>query len=612
MSCMLQAKVRLIVLRNINHIPHNTMNQVLDIRKDNYRVSIAYSSYRGWGLHVMACFDVKKYSCYNDNILAKDGYTLSEKELEKHPFPKSEGLTFTVLNQRNGKPIFHKKFPLQYYWSFWADLQWHLNRVSPGRIVVLSFAVRGAIGLRYAIDTLKLLGSVFVHHLFPNSQWLWFYIQGGKTLSESVIVNGQSEVYSSTVLESRYLNSMNNKSTVDTQRWNYCENYGAMGGLCDEYMPDDFMYTSPIRLPHQNALDNIPIIVAAGSRNQYLYFTLYKLLRTPGIVKDNILVILGNTHQGTLQLLQLMNLNYKQVSTVDIEENYTLNKANQKLFLYYRKVFELASELYSTAPAVIFMDEDVEVSPDFLSYMSQTLRLLYEDPTLYCINGYTQIGLNGLAHHPSRIYRGNVQVQWGYAVTLDFIRESLAVWPKNGTIEYASLYDFWLYHKVRGDRECVFPELSRTKHYGIGINILPLITEKCFVGSQMVNSSGIELPDVGHLELSIWRKDLTNSIKKSFILVGNPCKDGFLPQPTYPTNFTFYYYRRDFEEYNIVAKCFRTWDFSMTGDHEGVTIISPAPKVHIFMVAYPNSTYAYLKPKPVKPFNIDSYSDKEY
>ncbi|ROT70496.1 hypothetical protein C7M84_011225 [Penaeus vannamei] len=201
-------------------------------------------------------------------------------------------------------------------------------------------------------------------------------------------------------------------------------------------------------------------------------------------------------------------------------------------------VFQLVARTFPDAPAVIFLDEDVEVSPDFFSYMSQTLWLLREDPTLYCINGFSVSGYEGRAFNSSLLLRGSVQVQWGYAVSLDFVREALASWEQ--ATSNTKLYDFWLYTNIRRHRECVFPEVSRTRHFGMGTNTVPYLKEPV-IRMPLQREAPIVLHDVAALKLPSWQQHITQEIKDATVLTGNPCRESFLPSPPTARSYVFYY-----------------------------------------------------------------------
>nr|XP_027221139.1 protein O-linked-mannose beta-1,2-N-acetylglucosaminyltransferase 1-like [Penaeus vannamei] len=382
--------------------------------------TLVWSSSSGWGLEVDDCNNTQQQACYNP--IVRYNLLLPPEDAHPHAPREGEGLTLTVLNQRNAAVVFHKVFPLGHYWAHYADLQWHLDRVAPGRILVLTVAVSGAMGLRQAALQLARLGSLFALHLTPMAHWTWVFVKGGRTISETVILQGLAQHQAHLILPLSDLPTPTTPSnqTLQQQRWHYCHLHAAMGGLCDEHTPDPLPPPPPPTLPRQSALAHVPVVVTAGARHQYLYHTLNALLTAPGAQRNNVLVVLGDAPQPTTQLLRLINVNFTKVPV--------LGEGNLKLFRYYRSVFQLVARTFPDAPAVIFLDEDVEVSPDFFSYMSQTLWLLREDPTLYCINGFSATGFEGRAFDKSQVIRGSVQVEWGYAVSLDFVREALASW----------------------------------------------------------------------------------------------------------------------------------------------------------------------------------------
>ncbi|XP_068243947.1 protein O-linked-mannose beta-1,2-N-acetylglucosaminyltransferase 1-like [Palaemon carinicauda] len=411
-------------------------------------------------------------------------------------------------------------------------------------------------------------------------------------------------------------------SRLEQSRWQYCATEGGMGELCDEHNPLPLPIPSPSPLGNETAaaLVSIPVILTAGSRHQYLRHTLTTLLSTPGIQLVDLHVILGDAPPPTIKLLNLLKVKYTILS---VSGNH-----NNKLFIYYRNVYEYAARTFPKAPAVIFLDEDVEVSPDFFSYMSQTLWLLKEDPSIYCINAYSATGINGLSHHPSRVFRGSVQVEWGYAISLDFIREALSVWPKAAHGIKIILYDYFLYTFASKGRECVYPEVGRSFHYGAGTNTMTnLITmETAFLNKTLVQEFGVKLSNVDRLLEDHWKEDLQRNISQATVLVGNPCKRDLLPKSLNSTHdinlFVFYYQLNKFEEngkdipdvsqfYHLYC-CFGAWSISEQGQHKGVGILSLATNATLYLVGVPYSPYSSLKPSWVPLWDIHGIPEEEF
>ncbi|XP_053650770.2 protein O-linked-mannose beta-1,2-N-acetylglucosaminyltransferase 1-like [Cherax quadricarinatus] len=575
-----------------------------------------WSATNGWGLKVERCHPyTHPNTCDTLPPFITQGLTLPPEEAHPHTPPtQGEGITLSVINQRKPALIFHRVFPLGLYWAHWADLEWHLERVAPGRVVVMTVSVFGTIGLRHAAQRLTQLGSVFALYLMPSARWTWVFIKGGRTISETVILQGIAQHKAHLILPLSHMPmpwNSNKNQRVEEERWQYCEAHGAMGGLCDEWSPDPLPLPSAPPVGQQTALAGVGVVVTAGNRHQYLYHTLTTLLATPGAQQHNVLVILGDAPPSTTQLLRLLDLNFTKVAVQ--------GQDNAKLFRYYRSVFQLAVNTFPDAPAVIFLDEDVEVSPDFFSFMSQTLWLLHADPTIYCINAFSNTGFSNRTFNPSRVFRGSVQVMWGYAVTPQFIHEALIKWPKDEHNTNIIIYDFWLYSNVRRGRECVFPEVGRSSHYGMGTNSVPLMVEVIFLNRPVVQESGVPLVGVSRLQLPTWRHDLSNNLTLATPLLGNPCSADFIPKHN-PEQLYVFYYRLDAIEQGLpdasqffaLQNCVGGWALSDQGQHEGVSILAFSIYTTLYLVGVPFSSYSHLKPRDLPLWDVNTIPEEEF
>lgn len=61
--------------------------------------------------------------------------------------------------------------------------------------------------------------------------------------------------------------------------------------------------------------------------------------------------------------------------------------------------------MFNDAKYAILLEEDLDVSPDFFSYFSQTASLLDKDESLYCISAWNDQGYEHTASDPSLLYR---------------------------------------------------------------------------------------------------------------------------------------------------------------------------------------------------------------
>jgi hypothetical protein len=74
------------------------------------------------------------------------------------------------------------------------------------------------------------------------------------------------------------------------------------------------------------------------------------------------------------------------------------------LALHYKTLLQLFFECLQ-APRLIFLEEDLQVSPDFFSYFEATAPLLDQDSSLYCISAWNDQGQVGRATNSTALYR---------------------------------------------------------------------------------------------------------------------------------------------------------------------------------------------------------------
>lgn len=51
------------------------------------------------------------------------------------------------------------------------------------------------------------------------------------------------------------------------------------------------------------------------------------------------------------------------------------------------------------------LEEDLEVAPDLFSYFSQTVQLLVDDETVYCVSAWNDQGYDHSCSDPTMLYR---------------------------------------------------------------------------------------------------------------------------------------------------------------------------------------------------------------
>ncbi|XP_066956218.1 protein O-linked-mannose beta-1,2-N-acetylglucosaminyltransferase 1-like [Macrobrachium rosenbergii] len=487
---------------------------------------------------------------------------------------------------------------------------------------------QNALGLRYARTLFTDLGSIFIHYLGDTAIWVWAFVKSGCTIYEALIKgplieqdSSSSSGHSSNIVLAEGTSVVSNVITkkrrykLNQERLQYCASEGALGNLCDDNNPLPLPIETKIIAQHpyvETSLQKIPIVITAGRRHQYLYYTINSILCNPLAKSSNIHVVLGEASNSTVRLLHILNIHYHIIPIA--------GKDNYKLFSFYRSVYQFVADTFARTEAVIILDEDVEVSPDFLNFIDKTIWLLHSDPSLYCINGFSFLPNVARGRGAKFLRRGAVQVSWGYAVTLEFVREALKVWPENGDDEDILTYDYWIYDQVRGQRECVYPEVSRIRHYGLGVNTHAFMHEyeawyrpllKAFSTDILNSNQMLQATHEGHFV-----KDIQTA---TVIGQADPCSPNFPPrQRTQNEHFVMYFsqeYDTDISSWYIVGQCIGLHAVSEQGHHYGAyfAFLQPRqPGNHSVQGNDQNHTYTKYSTLYKPPNHFPEHSTDDY
>ena len=159
---------------------------------------------------------------------------------------------------------------------------------------------------------------------------------------------------------------------------------------------------------------------------------------------------------------------------------------------------------------VVILEEDIQVAPDFFSYMEATSSLLDHDPTLYAVSAYNDNGHlpNG---DPKRILRSDFFPGLGWMMNRDLWKNELeSKWPPGW-------WDDWLREpEQRKDRQVLRPEVSRTYHFGseggASGNQFGTILEHIKLNKEAIQW---DMEDLSYLENSLYENEYTKEVMSS-------------------------------------------------------------------------------------------------
>lgn len=543
-----------------------------------------------------------------------------------------DGISLIVLNEITGKILLQKTFPTWIAFSFTSDLLWWLKRIQYGRIVVMFIKKSGIYGLSKARKFLKRNGSLFIDFLPPNSLWIWVWIYGGKTLVEVASRVSVKKYLNRNIWADFYLKLSNYSRFKPDSPYNinwkeFCGRVEGMGNICERNIEtfgqfskiykkhkqkiyprtNDIIVSNIIRNVYNNldktidyaTSNDIGIIVCAGNRYQYLSETLHSLLTCPGIRKENIFIVLGVNYytgeadQNSIALLNLLKLPFEIV--LSSSKNFKLKSIKYFNFLYYKYAWEVGLNVFRDKEYLAFVDEDVTVSKDWFNFLLHTAPILKVDKSVWCVTGTAAHGLGG---PPNYLMRGWRQVGWGFLILRSEVQKTVNIWPESPT--FSTLFDSWLLKEVSKNRECIFPAISHSHHFGIGLNIIPELHERYFINEPVTNGSTKNYTPINQLIQSNYKKFVNNSIRNSIPLIKDPCSDGFLEDLTSLSDFAFYFRltdKWDAPEWTFLAECLGTWPYSTHGMHEGAMHIFLKSGRLLWLVGTPLSPYSVHKPK---------------
>lgn len=81
------------------------------------------------------------------------------------------------------------------------------------------------------------------------------------------------------------------------------------------------------------------------------------------------------------------------------------------------------------APRILFMEDDLLISPDFFSYFEATSWVLSNDETLWCVSAWNDHGQEGRAANNTALYRTDVMPGLGWMLKAWTAQELVSMWP---------------------------------------------------------------------------------------------------------------------------------------------------------------------------------------
>lgn len=331
----------------------------------------------------------------------------------------------------------------------------------------------------------------------------------------------------------------------------FCDSYDGYIRLCRCHDP----VTSALRYsaPRIEMREVIPVAMLTAIKPFNFYRQLLNLLETPGAAQTPILVLIDGPQKEIIRLAKLFGLD------VLIHRPQGEKGSTTLLNMHFRFSVHNVFNFFPEVDKAIILEDDLLLSPDFLSYFQQTAWLLDADPTISHVNAFSTNSYPDVAYDPTVLRRIQMFPQFGWMVKRKWAQEIFQFWvPENETADW----DWWLSGaRQRQGRDALLPEVSRAFHAGAaGAHVTGWAQEHLFNNMIFNQDPHVKLKGLNDLTKDRYEAKIRRDIERAVLLnlTKSPCDGPILP-PDHPGPFKLFVGAKtnndEYDSFYVIQTC---------------------------------------------------------
>lgn len=381
-------------------------------------------------------------------------------------------------------------------------------------------------------------------------------------------------------------------------RREFCLKYEGYVEFCDYGHIDDMI--KPVSLVDNtfrgHKIFTTPIIIIPGVDHNAVVNTFQTTIMQSGLNPKMVLVCWDEKFPEFAELAELFGFQNRSLLS---STRYTE---------VMMKAIDMAWKVFPQQEHIIFIEEELLLSPDFLFYMAQSLPALEVDPSLLAISAWNYNGYENTSENRSLLYRVEDFPGLGFMLKKDIYLNHM----KDRLKECCSrrIWDGWSIKNL-ADAEVIVPDVSRVYRQPFlnsasNEDYLKILFHK----PRMTNlEQHVKLSAVKDLKKDTYESSLQSLLKNSVPLDISYFKDCLKNSPTflhiqYPQkkgNYVVYYEQSNIKDFDVlgnISKCFGFFthmDYKPKGLHKGLLRFTHHGNL-IFLIGA-QSSYYELKPQ---------------